>query len=137
MHSSRMCTGRSLTVCRSLLPRGGGSVCSQGGVCSGGMSARGCPAPGGVSALGGWGVCSEGGSAPRGGCGIPAHTEPDPSPVNRITDTSKNLTLATTSLRLVKITISSCFQGYQYTHSSLKRVQFKQVTNKLLQPMIY
>ena len=29
------------------------------------------------------------------------------------------------------------FQGYQYTRSSLKRVRFKQVTNKLLQTMIY
>ena len=33
MHSSRMRTGRSLTVCQSVLP-GGGGVCSQGGVCS-------------------------------------------------------------------------------------------------------
>ena len=54
-------------------PRG---VCSQGGVCSGGvcfwggcMSApRGVPAPGGF--------CSQGVSAP-GGCGIPACTEAD------------------------------------------------------------
>ena len=53
MHSSRMRTGRSLTVCWSLLP---------GGVC--------VSAPGGVSALGGflpWGVSAPGGmSAPRG-----------------------------------------------------------------------
>ena len=35
MHSSRMRTGRSLTVCWSLLP--GGGVCSWGGVWSGGL----------------------------------------------------------------------------------------------------
>ena len=69
MHSSRMRTGRSLIVCRSLLPSG---VCSRGGVCS----------------LGG---------------GIPACTEADTPPVNRMTDTSKNITLATTSLRPVEM----------------------------------
>ena len=47
----------------------------------------------GISALGG--VCSQGG-------GIPACTKADP-PLNRITDTSKNITLATTSLQLVKL----------------------------------
>ena len=64
-------------------------------------------ASGGVSALGGGGVCSGGLSDPGGGgclllgvCGIPACTEADP-PVNRITDTSKNISLATTSLRPV------------------------------------
>ena len=90
MHSSRMRTGRSLTVCRSLLP-GGGVVCSQGvcllqgvsalggGVCSWrGVLLQGVSAPGGclllegVSALGGvcsggGGACSQGMSAP-GGC---------------------------------------------------------------------
>ena len=55
MHSSRMRTGRSLTVCWRLLP-GGGGVPSPGGVCSGGG--------GGVPGLGG--VCSGGVSAPRG-----------------------------------------------------------------------
>ena len=59
MHSSRMRTGRSYTVCWSLLP--GGGVCS-GGVCSQG---------GGCLLLGGgvcsWGGCLVGGSAP-GGC---------------------------------------------------------------------
>ena len=62
MHSSRMRTGRSLTVCWSLL-RGGvsapGRCLLRGGVCfSGGMSAPGMSAPGGcllggVSDLGG------------------------------------------------------------------------------------
>ena len=69
-----MRTGRSLTVCRSLLPGGGGlfpgGVCSRGGVsalggllpggvCSGGCllrgvsGPRGCLLPGGVSSRGG------------------------------------------------------------------------------------
>ena len=53
-----------------------------GGVCSGGVSA-----PGGVSTLGGvccWGVSALGVSAQR-GC-IPACTEADTPPVNRMTD---------------------------------------------------
>ena len=54
-----------------------GGVCS-GGVCSGGVCSQG-------------GVCSGDVSAARGvGGGIPACTEPD-RPVDRITDTSKNL----------------------------------------------
>ena len=68
MHSSRMRTDRSKTVCQSLL-RGGGAY--SGGLLSG-----------------------EGG-------GIPACTEADPPPVNRMTDRCKNITLATTSLRPV------------------------------------
>ena len=63
MHSSRMRTGRSLTVCRGgeCLQRG---VSAIEGVCSWGVSA-----PRGVSALGG--------GLLRGG-GIPACTEADP-----------------------------------------------------------
>ena len=97
MHSSRMRTGRSLTVCRSLLP--------------GGMSAH-----GGVSAQGEGGgllpggVCSWGVSAPGGG--IPACTEGDTPSVNRITDTSKNITLATTSLRPVNIEKNEGFDTF-------------------------
>ena len=60
----------------------------------------GVSAPRGVSAPGG--VCSGGVSAP-GGCGIPTCTEADTPPVDRITDTYKNITLATTSLRPVKM----------------------------------
>ena len=92
MHSSRMRTGRSLTVCQSLLP--GGGVCSQGGCLLEGVSAL------GVSVLGGllWGV-----SAPEGGGGIPTCTETDTPPVNRITNRCKNITLATTSLQPVNI----------------------------------
>ena len=63
MHSSRMHTGRSLTICCSLLPGGVGvSACSRGW-------AGGClPGPRGVSAYSGgsalsWGVCLSG---PRG-----------------------------------------------------------------------
>ena len=52
MHSSRMRTGRSLTICRSLLP--GGVYAARGGVCSwglllGGVCSQGVSAPGGVS----------------------------------------------------------------------------------------
>ena len=53
MHSSRMRTGRSLTVCRSLLPGGGGCLLRE-------VSAWGLSAPGGG------GVCSGGVSAPGG-----------------------------------------------------------------------
>ena len=67
MHSSTMRTGRSLIVCCSLLP-GGGGVCLVPG---GGF----LPAQGGVC--------------------------PETPPVNRITHTCKNITLATTSLRPV------------------------------------
>ena len=79
MHSSRMRTGRSSIVCRSLLP--GGCVCSRGCLLWG------------VSALGG--VCS------WRGCGIPACTEADTPPCEQMTDRCKNITLATTSLRPV------------------------------------
>ena len=68
MHSSRMRTGFSLIVCRSLLPGA-------------------CLLPGGV--------CSQGGV-------VSQHALMQTPPVNRITDTSKNITLATTSLRPVK-----------------------------------
>ena len=104
MHSSRMRIGRSLTVCRSLLP---GGWCDSQGVCFGG----GCSSCGGV--LPG-GVC-----ASRGG-GIPACIEAEPPPpVNRITDTSKNITLATTSLRPVNIYKVMNFVYSIRTHGSI------------------
>ena len=57
MHSSRMRTGRSLTVCCSLLPGGGvpglGGVVCSGGVCSQGV----CLVWGGAWSGGGGGVC--------------------------------------------------------------------------------
>ena len=97
MHSSRMRTGRMLTVCCSLLPgggcawSGGGSAPRGGAWCGGGVSA-----PGGVPGLGGlppggclvWGgVCLVWGGLPPGGVGIPACTEADtpPPPVDRHT----------------------------------------------------
>ena len=60
-----------------------GGVCS-GGVWSGGYLVR--------------GVCSRG--------GITACTEAESPPLNRMTDRCKNITLATTSLRPVKIALS-------------------------------
>ena len=89
MHSSRMRTGRSLTVCWSVLP---------GGVWSGGCLLRGGLLWGGLPAWGG-GFSLPGGVLPaRGGGVLPAWRPP---PVNRITHTCKNITLATTSLRPV------------------------------------
>ena len=103
MRSSRMRTGRSLTVCRSLLPGGGllpGGCLFPGGSALGGSAPGGwCLLWGGVcSGGGGVGVSAPGGSDPRGGgrestpggcllggvgfcsqggCGIPACTEAD------------------------------------------------------------
>ena len=72
-------------------PASGGVSAPGGGFCSGGCLLRGgCLLPGGCLL--------------RGGCGIPTCTEADtPPPVDRITDTYKNITLATTSLRPVKM----------------------------------
>ena len=82
-----------------------GGVCSWGGVYSweGGVCSGGCLLQGGV--------CSRGVSAPRGGLlpgglfpgGIPACTEADTPPVNRITNACENIYLAPTSLRAVNI----------------------------------
>ena len=129
MHSSRMRTGRSMTVSCSLLPGGGGSSLLGGSTCSGGClpgPRGGSPRqslPGGVLpawsrgrgspclVLGGGSPCLVlGGALPawsrgRGGAC------PETPPVNRITDTCKNITLATTSLRPVKmfqLSIPSC-----------------------------
>ena len=91
MHSSRMRTGRSLTVWRGglpaggSLPAGGGSPCWGGSPCRGGLLARGGSLPGGVSLPGG-SPCR--GVLPTG----------DP-PMNRMTNRCINITLATTSLR--------------------------------------
>ena len=84
MHSSRMRTGRSLTVCRGV------HACRRGGACFLG----GCMLPGGCML---WGGCPG------------MHWGRPPPNVNRITDTSKNITLATTSLRPVKILKSGTF----------------------------
>ena len=127
-----MRTGRSLTVCRRLLPGGGRGACLLRG-----SAPRGCLLPGGVCSWGGWclllggvcsqeGVCSGGLSAP-GGCLLPGVSAPeggyalggslllrgcllgyhtpraDTPPVNRMTNRCKNITLATTPLRPVKM----------------------------------
>ena len=141
MHSSRMRTGRSLTVCCSLLP-GGMSAWWGVSAWSGGVSpwSRGSPwsggvllGPGGFSlvprgmvllGLGGWfslvrgvllgpggvllgprRVCLVRGGSPwsRGVLLGPVGRSLETPPVYRITDTCKNITLATTSLRPVKI----------------------------------
>ena len=72
-----------------------GGVSAPGGVCSGDVcsSGGGCLLRG-VSGPGGC-VCSLG--------GVPACTEADTPPVNRMTDRCKNITLAATSLRPVNI----------------------------------
>ena len=106
MHSSRMRTGRTLSVL--LLGRGGG-VCPGGGCLprGGWVSARGvgvCPGgclPGGVSAQGG---CLPGGGVCPGGClpgGCLPPPESDTPPVDRMTHASENITLAKTSFRPV------------------------------------
>ena len=131
MHSSRMrtvqCSGRHW---------GGGGR----GVCSWGVSAPwgGVCSWGGLLLLGG--VCSSWGvSAPLGGCllllgvvcswggglfllggvcswgGIPACTDADPSPVDRMTDTCKNITLP--QLRCGR-------QGRDVTYEPMDRVRF-------------
>ena len=87
MHSSRMHTGRSLTVCRSLLP--GGGYAPGGGVCAW---------AGGLLPGGAW----YGGCLVRGGWWYPSMHPP----VNRMTNRCKNITLATTSLRPVIIIVA-------------------------------
>ena len=80
MHSSRMRTGRALTVSR------GGGGCLPG---------RGVPAGGGGACQGG---CLPGGGPDQ---APPGNLEQAPPPVNRMTDRCKNITLAKTSFRPV------------------------------------
>ena len=122
MHSSRMRTGCSLTVYCSVLPGGwggGGVLLGLGGAWSwgvllglGGFSLvrGGSPWSGGVSLVLG-GVCLVRGvllgprgvvPGPGGVCLVWGGSPETPS-VDRITDTCKNITLATTSLRPVKM----------------------------------
>ena len=141
IHSSRMRTGRSLTVCCSLLPGGGGFSLVPGGgsTCRGGFSLVGGGSPwggspwsrggspwsgGGVLPAGGvllgpGGVFSlPGGVLPAGGvclvwggvCLVRGGS-PETPPVYRITDTCKNITLATTSLRPVITVPQTSFAG--------------------------
>ena len=112
MHSSRMRTGRSLTVCCSLLPGGGGGSPCGGPAWSGGGSPcqRGvCLVWGGSPCWGGSAWSGGGLPAPGGGGfslpGGPARRTP---PVDRITETCKNITLAITSLRpVITVTVSA------------------------------
>ena len=129
MHSSRMRTGRSLTVFQSLQP--GGVYLVLGGVYlvpEGGCTwSGGVPGPGGVylvggctwSRGGGWCTWSRGGvPGPGGGVylvpggctwsrgGVPGPggvylVRYSPPPVNRMTNRCKNITLAKTSFRPV------------------------------------
>ena len=64
------------------------------------------PYPGGGLPARGGSAC-QGGLCLPGGVGIPACTEADPPPVNRMTDRCKNITLAKTSFRPVKICLTS------------------------------
>ena len=85
------------------LVQGGGSPWSrgEGGVLLG---------PGGVCLSGGGSPCQGGLPGPGGEFSLPGGGSPEtPSPpVYRITDTCKNITLATTSLRPVKILAKQC-----------------------------
>ena len=86
MHSSRMRTGRSLTVCRSLL-------LPVGGVSAPGVGWGGCLLRGG-----GGGVCYLGGSGPGvGGGGVSQHALRQTLPhlwTEFLTHASENITLA-------------------------------------------
>ena len=117
-----MRTGRSYTVCRSLLPGGGllpgGVLHAQGRFSMPGEVLHawggGFSMPGGVLHAGG--VSMPGGGVLHGGGvwswgGSPCQT---PSPVNRMTDRCKNITLAKTSFRPVsylsqKFLIRDCY----------------------------
>ena len=111
MHSSRMRTGRSLTVCRGGSPCPGRPPCQGGSPCQGGLLARGASLPGGLLARGvslPGGVLLPGGCLLAGGVSLPGGPPcrggspcRRPPLVDRITDTRKNITLASTSLRPV------------------------------------
>ena len=138
--TSRMRTGRSLTVCCCSSRRGGSAWCrggspwSRGGVClvrGGSPWSRGggLPGPGGFSLVpGGFSLVWGGSPWSRGGS---PETPPSP-PVNRITDTCKNITLATTSLRPV-IMISE--KGTSGIFESLYQLVQTQVDTMGKQPL--
>ena len=92
------------------LPGGGVPACLEGGCLPGG---GGVPAWRGGACLGGW-VPAWGGCLPREG-GVPGQVPP---PVNRITDTCKNITLAKTSFRPVIIIFGDVWRSI---HSDLNR----------------
>ena len=113
-----MRTGRSLTVCCSLLPGGGVLPGGGGGVLCLVLGGGVLLGPGGRWGVGWFSLLGRGVSAwsggvllgPGGGFSLPGGVSAwsggvlrRPPPVNRITDTCKSITLATTSLRPVKI----------------------------------
>ena len=116
MHSSRMRAGRSLTICRSLLP---GGVSALGECLFWGVSAPGGVSAGGVSGLG---VSAPGGSPWQGVVSQHVLRQTPPS-VNRMTNRCKNITLATTSLWPVKMK----------KKKTLPRVSLERVLNALTQ----
>ena len=132
MHSSRMHTGRSLTVCWRLLPGGGspvpgGCLPGRGGGVSGwsggvsgprGALVRGVSSPGGVSGPGGSGP--GGGFSLVGGRGVLPTGDP---PINRMTDRCKNITLATTSLRPVKSCVWSSEPLQKKSQQAVTRIE--------------
>ena len=80
---------------------GGGSPWSRGGLPGpGGGSPR---SGGGLPGLGGFSLVPGGSAWSRGVYLVRGGSPETPPPVNRITDACKNITLATTSLRPVKI----------------------------------
>ena len=132
-----MRTGRSLTICCSLLPGGGVSPWSRGGfsLVPGGSAWSGegevLPGLGGGVLLGPGGVCLVQGGVclvprgvsawSRGGClPGPRVGSPETPPVNRITDTCKNITLATTSLRPVITILNSSFRLLNVWYNSVQ-----------------
>ena len=138
MHSSRMCTGRSLTVCWSLLPGGvylvpgrgvylvpgGGGVLSPGGVLKGVYLVWGVWP--GVSDL-------EGGYLPQTRPPSQTHTPPPPW-TEFLTHAYENITLATTSLRPVNILLASISKQRQNNFVSLITIQgrgFVSLTSKV------
>ena len=100
MHSCRMRTGRSLTICCNLLP---GGVLPAEGVSLVRGEGGSAWSRGGLLGPGGWGgsAWSQGGSPWSGGSPCSKGGCPETPPVDKITDTCKNITLATTSLRPV------------------------------------
>ena len=78
-----------------------------GGVLPGGVPSRGCVLPGGLPP---GDVCFQGVCLQGGVWQVCQHALRQTPPVNRITDTSKNITLATTSLWLVMKFLASVVQ---------------------------
>ena len=118
--------GGGFSLPGGVLPAGQGASLPRGSPCPGGLLTRGgSPCWEGFSLLGG---PYQGGSPCCGGGGF--SLSEIPPPVDRITDMSKNITLATTSLRPVKIPLPlemvylgiSWFQGLKWYMSFEKHL---------------